>query len=158
MSLITNRRAKYLFKELRIMAKFEIAHKKTSINEGGYTSVREDSGNWTGGVVGVGKLIGTNFGISAPVLCEFLRKTATIEDMKNITKDTVEIIYRKNYWNKIHGDELTNQEIANSLYDSAVNMGVGQAIKLAQKALNIPVTGKIDSYMINLLNNTKISL
>lgn len=150
---MTERRNNYLFKQLKTMAKFGPAHKLTSINEGGFTIVPEDSGNWTSGKIGVGNLIGTNFGISAPVLCEFMRKTATIDDMKNLSQDIVEIIYRKNYWNLIHGDEINNQETANSIYDSAVNMGPATAIKLAQKALGLPETGKMDATTLNKLNN-----
>lgn len=135
------------------MAKFDIAYKLTSVNEGGYTNNHDDSGNWTGGKVGVGNLIGTNFGISAPVLCEFLRKTATIEDMKIISELTVMTIYRKSYWNVVHGDEIVSQDEANSIYDSAVNMGCGQAVKLAQASLGITETGKMDMSTLNKLNN-----
>ncbi|CAB4218294.1 Protein of unknown function DUF847 [uncultured Caudovirales phage] len=134
------------------MAKFEPAHILTSRNEGGYTDVRDDAGNWTGGKVGVGDLIGTNKGISAPVLCAFLGRKATVTDMKNLSDAVASAIYKKNYWDVIRGDELLHQEEANSIYDSAVNMGSSRAIILAQRSLGITETGHMDDLTLAKLN------
>ncbi len=153
--MATLRRANYLFKELKTMASFEIAYELTKKFEGGskVSMHPEDSGNWTSGKIGVGQLIGSKYGISAPVLCKFLRRNATIADMRDMPEETAMVIYRKDYWNPVHGDELTNQEVANSIYDSAVNMGVTTAILLAQRSLGITESGKMDTYTINKLNN-----
>ena len=137
------------------MAQFDPAHKLTSLNEGGYTDDANDSGNWTGGKIGVGLLVGTNHGISAPVLSDYLKRPVTVADMKNLTADTAKAIYIKNYWNKIRGFEINDQNAANSIYDSAVNMGVGTAIKLAQRSLGIKETGVMDVLTLNTLNNKK---
>lgn len=137
------------------MADFKISYAKTAINEGGYTNNPDDSGNWTGGKKGVGNLVGTKNGVSAPVLSSFLRRNATIEDMKNISVDTCMTIYRKEYWNAIHGDEIISQEIADSLYDSAVNFGVSAAVKIFQKSVSVPDTGKMDTLTLNKLNNKR---
>jgi lysozyme family protein len=45
--------------------------------------------------------------------------------------------YKENYWNLFWGDQLPNQEVANELFDTGVNMGVGRAVKYLQKALNV---------------------
>ena len=45
-------------------------------------------------------------------------------------------IYRAEYWQSIHGEEIKVQAIATKLLDMAVNMGVRQAIVLCQRALN----------------------
>lgn len=135
------------------MANFDIAYGKTAKNEGGYTNNSKDNGNWTGGKVGSGILIGTNYGISAPVLMKFIGRVPTVDEMKNLSIDTVKKIYRKDYWNIIRGDEILIQEIGNSVYDSAVNMGAGTAIKLSQRALKMKETGKMDDATLNALNN-----
>lgn len=138
------------------MADFKISNKKTARNEGGYTNVREDGGNWTGGKVGVGQLIGTNLGISAPVLSAYLGRTATVNDMASLTHEVAEKIYIKNYWNPMRGDEILNQEIADSIYDSCVNMGCHAAIELAQKSLGMvgkQITGTMTNDTLKLLNN-----
>lgn len=143
------------------MADFHTAHKITAKNEGGYTGNPDDNGNWTGGKKGAGKLIGTNWGISAPVLVETigrldsskLGRIPTVEDMKNLSRETAEAIYKLRYWDKIKGDQIISQAVANSIYDSAVNMGVGTAIKLAQRAAGIAETGVMDTATLNKLNN-----
>ena len=45
-------------------------------------------------------------------------------------------IYRSNYWQPIHGDEIDDQAVAKKILDMAVNMGVRQTIVLCQRALN----------------------
>ena len=134
------------------MAKFEIADEITSENEGGYTDNPNDSGNWTGGKIGVGQLIGTKYGISAPVLSSNLKRVATLFDMQSLSHEDAMAIRKKLYWDKVKGNEINNQNIANSIYDSAINMGVGTAIKLAQRAASIDETGIMDQKTLKALN------
>lgn len=134
------------------MANFKIADKLTRKSEGGYTGDADDNGNWTGGKKNVGVLIGTKYGISAPVLMAYLGKIPTVAEMKNLSEETVEKIYIKNYWTPIRGNEITNQDIANDIYDMAVNSGVGTAIILAKRARNIEESSKMDSQFIKILN------
>lgn len=135
------------------MASFNIARELTGVNEGGYKIDADDTGDWTSGVKGHGELIGTKYGISAPVLSDYLKRPATITDMNDLTQDIASLIYKRNYWDKIKGDEINNQQEANSIYDSAVNMGVATAIKLAQQSLNVSKTGVMDIATLNALNN-----
>jgi len=134
------------------MANFKIADNLTRKSEGGYTGDADDNGNWTGGKKGVGVLVGTKFGISAPVLMAYLRRIPTVLEMKNLSKETVERIYIKNYWNPIRGNEIINQNIANDIYDMAVNAGVGTAITLAKRARNIEESGKMDNRFLKIIN------
>jgi lysozyme family protein len=137
------------------MADFEIAHKITLKFEGGYTNHPDDNGNWTGGKKGNGNLIGTNHGISAPLLKEYLGYIPAVGDMKQLTPEAAKKIYKKIFWDKIKGDFITSQEIANNLYDSAVNMGVTQAVLLAQRTLQVAETGKMSIELLSALNNNK---
>lgn len=135
------------------MAEFIKAYNLTAKSEGGYTNNPKDPGNWTGGKIDVGVLIGTNLGISAPVLQAYYGRIPTVDEMKNLQPLTAQTIYRAHYWNIIRGDEIFSQVEANSIYDSAVNMGAGEAIILAQKALGLPTTGKMDDKTLEKLNN-----
>ena len=56
---------------------FDKAFDRLIGHEGGFTNDSRDAGNWTGGKVGVGKLVGTKFGLSAA--------TYPTLDIKNIT-------------------------------------------------------------------------
>lgn len=137
------------------MANFEIADKLTRTSEGGYSDHREDNGNWTGGKIGKGVLIGTRYGISAPVLMAYLGRVPTVFEMKNLSEETVSKIYIRNYWTAIRGNEIVNQEIANKIYDMAVTSGTGTAIKLAKRVRNHPESTTMDDQFLNLLNQVK---
>jgi len=45
--------------------------------------------------------------------------------------------YKEHYWNKILGNKLGDQWVANKLFDVAVNMGPPRAIKFLQESLNL---------------------
>ena len=100
--------------------------------EGGLSMVTSDPGNWTGGAVGVGRLGGTRFGISAasfPTL-----------DIPNLTRDQALAIYRQLYWNKCSCDALP-PALALLVFDAAVNNGVGRATRWLQTAVGAEADG-----------------
>lgn len=93
---------------------FEDAMKFVFEAEGGYTNDPNDPGGET------------NFGIS--------KKAYPNEDIKNMTLERAMEIYMRDYWIPCKCDELP-RAYAISLFDSAVNQGVGTAIKILQRAL-----------------------
>lgn len=135
------------------MADFKIAHSRTAIFEGGYSSVKEDNGNWTGGKVGVGILAGTNWGVTAKEYAKFLGRPVTMQDMKNMPKEHAEEIFKQNYWDPFRGDEIISQAKANRIFDMAVNAGIGTAIILTRRALKMPENTKMTQDVIDKLNN-----
>ena len=60
--------------------------------------------------------------------------------------------YRLNYWDRIRGDELRSQEIAETIFNFAVNTGTGVAIKLAQVIVGAVPDGGIGPKTVELLN------
>ena len=54
------------------------------------------------------------------------------QEMGGQLTSMVREFYRTNYWDRIRGDELRSQEIAETIFNFGVNTGVGTAIKLAQ--------------------------
>lgn len=133
------------------MAKLDIALKLTLKNEGFYGNDPSDTGgetlwgiarnkekDWPGWAI-VDSLRGHN-------------------DFPSCLKENVQLlqmrheVYNREYWNPIKGDNIINQEVANDLFDKAVNMGVHQAVVLCQRSLEIPETGKMDSSTLNILN------
>lgn len=61
-------------------------------------------------------------------------------DIKNLTLDGARAIYLADYWRPIRGDELPIS-LALLVFDSAVNNGVGQAIRWLQRAADVPIDG-----------------
>jgi lysozyme family protein len=136
------------------MASFEKAQALVSIAEGGYSKDENDSGNYNNFDKNT-PFVGTNFGISAPTLTAWLGRTATKSDMLALTYDEALKIYKKNYWNVINGDNINSQSLANLLYDSAVNQGIGKPKIIVQNTLNIPVTLPFSKNVTDTINNYK---
>lgn len=113
---------------------YDQAFERVIGHEGGYTDDPRDRGNWTSGVIGKGELKGTNFGISA--------MTYPNLDIKNITLQQAKDIYKVDFWNRVHGEELHNA-VAYQLFDAAINHGVGNAIRLLQRALGVADDGRV---------------
>jgi lysozyme family protein len=59
----------------------------------------------------------------------------TLDNLKMLTDAQAGTIYRALYWNKVHGEEIALQELANILCDFYVNGGISAA-KLLQTILN----------------------
>ncbi len=104
--------------------------------EGGYTDNPNDNGNWTGGRKGIGQLVGTNYGISAPVYKEWIGRTPTRQDMLSLTKDTAKKIFKNWYWDAIKASQINSQSVANIIVDHGVNAGLGSIGKIVQRILN----------------------
>jgi len=60
--------------------------------------------------------------------------------------------YKVNFWDRIRGDELTNQAIAETIFNFAVNTGVGVASKLAQLIVGVTPDGAIGAKTVERLN------
>ena len=115
------------------MANFNEAFEKVLEFESGYVNDKSDSGGET------------KYGIS--------KKAFPNVDIKNLTLNEAKEIYKKVYWDKIKGDEINNQKIAEIIFDTAINMGISTAAKLAQKILNVKQDGIIGAITLNTLNN-----
>ncbi|TXN41698.1 hypothetical protein FV232_17100 [Methylobacterium sp. WL30] len=87
-------------------------------HEGGFTSDRRDPGNWTGGKVGKGKLLGTKYGIAANSFPNL--------DIANITKAQAVEIYRRQYAAPVRFDDLP-AGVDYAVLDIAINSGVRRA-------------------------------
>ena len=101
------------------MKTFDSAFEELIGIEGGYVNDPVDAGGET------------KYGIS--------KRAFPNEDIKNLTLQQAKQIYYKHYWNtrRMNLDVISDPVIAKELFDTAVNMGVGTAAKMLQKALNL---------------------
>ncbi len=113
-------------------ADFAPIYKETILpHEGGYTCDRRDPGNWTGGKVGKGKLLGTNRGIAATTYgVELLAKGKTI---RGLTNADCAALYERDYFRRLNLHLLKSQGIASEITDEVVNMGEGGGRILLQR-------------------------
>lgn len=116
-------------------------------HEGGFTNLRTDPGNWTGGKVGSGTLKGTKYGIAANSYPNL--------DIKNITLQQAKQIYKRDYWDKVKGDQLP-PELAFHVFDMAVNGGISRGIKLLQKTVGTTEDGLIGPATLAAVNRMNV--
>lgn len=102
--------------------------------EAGFQIRRSDPGNWTGGKVGKGMLVGTNHGISAA--------SYPNEDIKNMTTERARFLYKRDYWDVIRGDQIP-YPLAYVTMDAAVNCGPITAARWMQDSLGVTPDGKV---------------
>lgn len=137
---------------------FDNAHYIVKEVEKGYSSDKKDRGNYIKTKSGR-KFIGTNHGISAPILMNYLGRVPSVEDMKNLTYDEAIEIFEKIYWDSQNLSELSNQSIANLIYDGCVNQGISAMRTILKKTYiknNIEVNGDdniFDTRLLNKLNS-----
>ena len=121
-------------------ANFERAQHLVKTVEAGYSSDRKDTGNWIDVQGGGQRFIGTNHGISAPVLAQYFKdkginRLISKQDMMDLEYETALEIYKKDYWNAAGLSNFKSQSIANVLYDECVNQGVGAALSDVKKSM-----------------------
>lgn len=118
-------------------ARFELAIPFVFKHEGLFVDDPQDPGG------------ATNYGISLRYLKKFENSPKDIlslfdidgngllneEDIKKMTKEQAEKIYKKMWWDKFQYGRILNQSVANKIFDLAVNMGSIQAHTCAQRAV-----------------------
>lgn len=112
------------------------------LSEGGFSDDPKDPGNWSTGKVGKGELLGTNHGITGRVLAENRGSPVTMDDVKTLTKEEADDIYKARYWDTVRGDDLP-AGLDYCVFDYGVNSGPGRAVRSLQAALGVTADGII---------------
>ena len=104
--------------------------------EGGFSNRSDDPGG------------ATNLGITIGTLTSWRKdrgeSAATVEDVRNLTRDTAAEIYRTNYWNVLRCDDLP-AGVDLLTFEMGVNAGPGRAAKILQKAVGAEADGSVGS-------------
>lgn len=93
-------------------------------SEGGFVNHPNDPGG------------STNKGITLATYRIIYGEDKTVDDLKKITESEVKNIVDLYYWQKVSGDKIKDQRLAELLADHGVNAGVWRANKMAQYILN----------------------
>lgn len=91
--------------------------------EGGYVDHPADRGG------------ATNYGVTQQTLAEYLGRTVTKDDVRDMDIELAREIYRKNYYYGPKIDRLP-ESIQPFIFDCAINHGPVRAIKFVQKVCN----------------------
>lgn len=107
---------------------FDKAINRILPQEGGFTKNPIDRGNWTSGRIGVGKLNGTKYGISAMMYPNL--------DIKNLTWPQAKDIYLMDFWTPLRADQF-HDGVAYQLLDFAINSGIKNTTQALQRAIGV---------------------
>ena len=114
-------------------------------HEGGYVNHPEDPGGRT------------NYGITQRVYENFLGRKVTEQEMRTMPLKDVQAIYKKEYWDRVCGDELP-AGIDLCVFDWAVNAGTRRASKALQQVVGAGEDGIIGPQtvsQVSALNNSE---
>ena len=109
------------------------------VNEGGYVDNPADPGG------------ATNWGCTKAVWEQYIGHEVSKEDIRNLTKEDVKPLYKRNYWDAIHGDALPSG-LDYCLFDCAINSGVGRATKFIQEIVGVFADGAIGNNIVTAIN------
>ena len=105
-------------------------------HEGGYVNHPKDPGGET------------NLGVTKRVYEEWGGQ----KKMRDLTVSDVAPIYKKNYWDRLKGDDLPNG-LDLCVFDFAVNAGPGRAAKYLQSMIGTTVDGGIGPNTLRAVGN-----
>jgi len=130
-----------------MMADFNPAFDKMIADEGGYVlhNVAGDTGGMT--YAGIARNKNPNWGgwnlidhneINNALLTSFVRA-----------------FYKTEFWDRLRGDEVTNQVVAESVFNFGVNTGLSVAVKLAQLIVGATPDGAVGNVTLQKFNKVE---
>lgn len=108
---------------------------------------------WEGGYINDQADLGkqTNKGVTLSTYRSVFGKNKTVSDLKKITDEQWEFIFKKFYWDKWNADDIKDQNVANILVDWLWCSG-SYGIKIPQHVLGVSVDGIVGSKTIAAIN------
>ena len=100
---------------------FDDAFQRTIGSEGGYVNDPLDPGGET------------KYGIS--------KNEYPDEDIANLTPDRAKFLYNRDFWQPVVAATGCSGEVADEMFDAAVEHGMGNAIRMLQEAINVAPDG-----------------
>jgi len=108
-------------------------------SEGGFALLPHDPGG------------ATNFGVTKATYEQFIGHSVSVDDMRALTVDQITPLYRRMFWDTVHGDDLP-AGVDYAVFDYAVNSGTGRAAKALQQAVGAVVDGVLGAGTMAAVN------
>lgn len=135
------------------MADFEKAFQQTMKAEGGYVNDPDDPGGET--YKGIARRMNPKW--EGWVTLDRLKRLGSNFprnlDSDMVLQKQVSVFYKRGYWDRVRGDELVNQEMAESIFDFGVNAGPVTSIRLAQMVVGVEADGLLGDETLKKINN-----
>ena len=117
--------------------------------------VLKSEGGWTGPTGLKGDPGGeTNHGVTRNAWASWIKRPVLDGEMAKLTVDEVKPFYKDIYWDGSKCNELPIG-VDYVVFDAAINMGVGQAVRLFQRAIGCVPDGVIGPNVMQRITNTK---
>jgi len=133
------------------MADFATAFALTMKAEGGYGNDPQDPGGET--YKGIARKMNSKW--DGWILIDMMKKEKSFPSnlsSHGALQEKIKAFYEINYWDKVCGDEIKNQDIAESIFDFAVNAGPVASAKLAQITVGVEPDGVLGPLTIQKMN------
>ena len=108
--------------------------------EGGYVNHPNDKGGCT------------NMGVTISTFRQYYGRNKTCEDLRKLTEEQWQYIFKKGFWDRIQGDKIECQSVANMIADYVWASGV-YGIKYVQKLLGVSADGVIGAKTLQAINS-----
>lgn len=115
-----------------MQANFETANKLVLLTEGGYVNNKRDPGG------------PTNKGITLTTARKDISPTFTLAQLKALTDAQAGIVYKREYWDKVRGDDLPDG-LDYATHDYGVNSGPARPARVLQRLVGVAEDGVIGS-------------
>lgn len=113
-------------------------------HEGGFSNHARDPGN------------ATMLGVTKATYEDYVGRSVSIDEIKNLTQDDVEPIYKKRYWDRVHGDVMPSG-LDWMLFDWGVNSGPRRASKALQLSVGVRADGVIGPNTMDAVSKADIA-
>jgi len=133
---------------------FKEAYKKTVLNEGYLSNHKDDKGGMTW--KGIARNMHPNWA-GWKEIDKILDNGGKIVDVKvnSYIEKLVQEFYFNEFWNKLRAQEINSEKVRNKLFDTAVNVGIKNAVRFNQRAMRMIDDGVVSDMFINALNNLR---
>lgn len=134
------------------MAEFNIAFKRTLTQEGGYSNDPDDLGGET--YKGISRASHSAWkGWVIIDKCKDKSGFPTKLDRDIELQKQVELFYLYEFWLPLKADLISNQTIADSVFDFAVNAGIKTSVRLVQTVVGTKADGIIGEQTLGKINS-----
>lgn len=122
------------------MAQFDKYAPKLKMWEGGYANDPDDTGG------------ATNCGVTLSTFRVYYGEDKTALDLQRMTEQQWRHIMKGGFWDKVHGDMIKNQSVAECIVDWCVNSGTGM-IKKVQGIVGVKADGIFGPKTLRAVND-----
>jgi lysozyme family protein len=134
------------------MAEFNLSLQKTLAHEGGYSNDPDDSGKETyRGISRVSHVRWTGWKIIDQLKSDSDFPSNLLHNAE--LQKQVELFYQTNFWSPLNANQISNQMIADSIFDFGVNAGLKTSVRMIQAIVGTRTDGILGELTLQKLNS-----